>query len=187
MNSQKGEFINLCSGDEMMKKVHINKFNKATFVCPNCVKAKMVDVSKYIGLKNRTKVKSKCTCGCSWTSILERRKHYRMTVDIPCVCSQVGPRGLSEGVAMRIADLSSSGIKIKPHQYGTIKTSDYFFAAPILVDFYLKGNSDVHIRKTATARYISESCMGAEFDDSEKWDHNISAYLLGQKYPQAIR
>lgn len=171
----------------MIKKVHINKSNKATFVCPNCVKAKTVDVSKYIGLKNRTKVKSKCTCGCSWTSILERRKHYRMTVDIPCVCSQIGTGGSSKNIAMSVADLSSSGLKIKAHQDRTLKAFDFFNDAPILVEFYLNDKNGSYIRKTATTRHISKNYLGVEFDDSAQWDKLINAYILSQKYHQAIQ
>ena len=170
----------------MIKTVHINKSNEATFICPNCIKSKTVTVSKYIRSTNRTKVKSKCICGCSWTSILERRKHYRMAINIPCVCNQVGARRSSEGNAMRVVDLSSSGLKIKPHPNRTIKTSDYYFDDPILVAFHLRDKGETHIQKTAYAKHISEDYIGAEFDDSEQGDHTIGSYILSQRHHQAI-
>ncbi len=133
----------------MIKTVHINKSNEATFTCPNCIKTKTVDVSKYIRCNNRTNVKSTCICGCSWTSILENRKRYRMAVNLPCICSQMGARGTPGGIVMRVVDLSSSGLKIKPPQNKSINTSDYFFDDPILIAFHLRDKDRTHIQKAA--------------------------------------
>ena len=168
----------------MIKTVHVTKSNEATFICPNCIKSKTVNVYKYTKRNNRTKVKSTCTCGCSWTSLLERRKRYRMTVNIPCVCSQPGVRGSSESDAMRVADLSSSGVKIKPYPNRTIKISDYFFDNPILLAFHLRDKGETHIQKTVYARHICENYIGAEFDDSEQEDPIIGSYILSQRHHQ---
>jgi len=164
----------------MIKKIHINDSDEATFVCPNCDKTKTVDVSKYINVNSRTQVKSTCRCGCSWTSILERRKRYRMAVNIPCICNHMGARGSSESIPMRIADLSSNGLKIKPIKNGTIKTTDYFIDDPIIVDFHLEDNDKTHLKKTAYAKNISENHIGAQFDGSKHGDHIIGFYILGQ-------
>ena len=87
---------------------------------------------------------------------------------------------------MRVADLSSSGLKIKPHQNKTIKTSDYFFDDQILVVFHLKDKNETHIEKIAYAKHINENYIGAKFDDSEQEDHNIGSYILSQRHHQAI-
>lgn len=165
----------------MIKTVHVNKSNEATFICPNCIKSVTVTVSKYTKLNNRTKVKSKCTCGCAWTSILERRKHYRMAADIPCICSQVGTSIASEGKALKIVDLSSSGVKIKPHLNRTIKTDDDFFDNPILLAFHLRDKEETFVQKTAYARHICENYVGAEFDNAEQEDPAIGSYILSQR------
>jgi hypothetical protein len=170
----------------MIKTVHINKSNEATFICPNCIKSITVDVSKYTRCNNRTKVKSKCICGCSWTSILERRKRYRMAVDIPCICSQVWAWSASEGRAMKVVDLSSSGVKIKPYLNRTIETSDQFFDNPILLAFHLKDKDETHIQKKVYARHICENYIGAEFDDSGQEDPIIGSYILSQRHHQTI-
>ena len=105
-----------------------------------------------------------------------------MTVDIPCICSQVETRRPSESRAMRVADLSSSGIKIKPHPNRTIKTSDYFLNDPIRLDFNLKDRDETYIQKTAYAKHICEDYIGAEFDDSDQEDPIIGSYLLSQRH-----
>ena len=170
----------------MIKTVHIDKSNEATFTCPNCIKSKTVNVSKYMKRNNRTKVKSKCICGCSWTSILERRQRYRMVVDIPCICSQAGEWRASEGNAMRVVDLSSTGVKIKPYPNRTIRTSDKFFKNPILLAFHLKDKGGTYIQKTVYAKHICENHIGAEFDDAEKEDPLIGFYILSQRHHQTI-
>ena len=170
----------------MIKTVHINKSNEATFTCPNCIKSITVNVSRYTMVKSRTKVRSKCTCGCSWTSILERRKRYRMEVDIPCICSKAWERRASEGKAMKVVDLSSSGVKIKPHLNRTIDTTDRFFDSPMLIAFHLKDTDETHIQKTVHARHICENYIGAEFDESGQEDPIIGSYILSQRHHLTI-
>ena len=87
---------------------------------------------------------------------------------------------------MRVVDLSSSGLKIKPHQPRTIKTSDYSFNDQFLVAFHLRDEGETHIEKTAYAKHISENYIGAEFDDSQQEDHTIGSYILNQRHHQAI-
>ena len=170
----------------MIKTVHINKSDEATFICPNCIKSVTVNVSKYTRCNNRTKVKSKCICGCSWTSILERRKRYRMEVDIPCICSLGWKKSISEGKAMKVVDLSSSGVKIKPHLNRTIDTSDRFFENPVVLAFHLKDKGETHIQKTVHARHICEDYIGAEFDESGQEDPIIGSYILSQRHHLTI-
>ena len=79
---------------------------------------------------------------------------------------------------MRVVDLSSSGVKIKPHPNRTIETSDHFFDNPILLAFHLSDKGETHIQKTVYAKHICETYIGAEFDDSEQEDDIIGSYIL---------
>ena len=87
---------------------------------------------------------------------------------------------------MEVVDLSTSGLKIKPNQKRTIRTSDYYPDAPILVAFHLRDKDETHLEKIAYAKHISEDYIGAEFDESEQGDHTISSYILNQRHHQAI-
>ncbi len=166
----------------MIKKVHISDSNKATFVCPECFNTKTVDVTKYKRTITRTKVQSKCACGCFWTSIIERRNRYRLAISIPCICNHMNASGLSESTPMRIADLSASGLRLKPDQNRTIKTGSYSLGDPIMVDFYLEDQNKTHIKKMTYAKHIGESHIGTKFDNSSHGENStINSYILSHR------
>jgi hypothetical protein len=98
----------------------------------------------------------------------------------------MGTREFSESIPMRVVDLSSGGLKLKPIKSGTIKTSNYFFDDPIIVDFHLEDHGKTHIKKTAYTKHISDSHIGAEFDSSKQGDHTIGSYILSQRRYQMI-
>ena len=87
---------------------------------------------------------------------------------------------------MKVVDLSSSGVKIKPHLNRAIETSDRFFDNPILLAFHLKDKDETHIQKTVYAKHICEDHIGAEFDDAGQEDPVIGSYILSQRHHLTI-
>jgi len=165
-----------------MKKVHISDSNKATFVCPDCFNIKTVDVTRYKQTLSRTKVKSKCTCGCFWTSILERRNRYRLATSIPCICNHKNANGSFECIPMRITDLSASGLRLELDRNRTNKTVSYSLGDPIMVDFYLEDQNNTHIKKITYAKHIGERHIGIEFDSSSHRENTtINSYILSHR------
>jgi len=170
----------------MIKKIHISKSKEAVFVCPGCGKTKTVKFSKYSRSGNRNKVKASCKCGCIWTSILEKRKYYRMIVDVPCSCRHIGARGISESYSMRVVSLSSGGLRLKPDKNTTLQSSSYVLGGPVFVDFHLGYNHKAHVKKAVIIRHIGENHIGAEFNASNKGDPAISAYMFNQRHHQVV-
>ena len=170
----------------MIKKIHISNSKEAIFVCPSCSETKTVNVSKYSRSGNRPKVKATCKCGCIWTSILEKRKYYRMTVNVPCSCRHIGARGISESYAMRVVSLSTGGLRLKPDKNITFQSSSYVLGVPVFVDFHLGNNHKEHVKTAVTIRNIGENHIGAEFKDSNKGDHAISSYMFNQRHHQVV-
>lgn len=170
----------------MIKKIHLSNSKEATFVCPSCSKTKTVNVSKYSQSGKRPKVKATCECGCVWTSILEKRKCYRMKVNIPCSCRHVGARGISESYAMRVVSLSTGGLRLKPDKNITFPSSSYVLGGPVFVDFHLGNNHKEHVKRAVIIRHIGENHIGAEFNESNKKDHTISAYMFNQRHHQVV-
>jgi hypothetical protein len=60
----------------------------AMFVCPECFKAKTVDVSKQADKGGSLKVNCKCPCGHSYTVMLDKRKHDRVVITLPGIFVQ---------------------------------------------------------------------------------------------------
>jgi len=166
----------------MMKKVHITDSNMATFVCPACYNAKTADVSRYKNANKRTKVKSKCECGCKWKTILERRNRYRLGVNIPCTCHHIGANGFSENFPMRIANISSSGLRLESHVNRNINASEYSLDEPIIVNFYLENQNKTPIEKITYTKHICRDHIGTAFDDSWQGDTDmINSYILSHR------
>lgn len=168
----------------MLKKVHTSDAKTATFVCPRCDNTKTVDVSRYIEVCARTRVRSKCTCGCTWTSILERRKSFRIAVNFPGVCMHRGAKRPVDSMPVSIVDLSSTGLRIEQGDSHGIDASDYRLDDLISVEFHLSDPTRTHIRKTAFVKNISPQCIGAEFEASKQRDPVIGSYILSQRLYQ---
>ena len=65
----------------MIEKIYMVD-GKASFTCPVCSQRKTESVSQYLKQETTVEIESTCICGHTWTSILERRKHYRKPVKL---------------------------------------------------------------------------------------------------------
>ena len=164
----------------MYKKVFVSKSNEATFVCPKCNKAKTtVDVSKYKHVQRRIKVKSRCICGYSWASLLDRRKFFRLGTDISCACSKTGLSSFFKYISMKIVDLSPGGLKLESDEKEKDRAHANFFKSPFNVSFHLGENKEDHIKKTVHPIRITKTHVCAEFDELERRNSTIISYILG--------
>jgi hypothetical protein len=164
----------------MYQKVHISKSNEATFVCPKCDKTRTVDISKYKHVQSTIKVRSRCICGYSWTSILERRRDYRAKINIPCVCSKTWANKSVENISMKIVDLSFGGLKLESDDGEKTPVHDIFFRSPFTVDFYLGENNMQHFKKTVHPLHKTKTHIGVGFDEPERGSPAITSYMLRQ-------
>ena len=97
----------------MDQKVYLTDSNQATFICPQCCKTKTVDLSKFAHCSKTVKINSKCSCGHQWTSVLEKRKQYRKTVNFTGTYDYIKNDKVVDRGGMRIVDLSNGGAKVK--------------------------------------------------------------------------
>lgn len=171
----------------MQIKVHISGTKTATFACPRCDNTRTVDVSRYAKGGARARVRSKCTCGCAWTSILERRKSFRISVDIPGRCMYRGDGGQARSIPVRITELSSTGLRIEAGNANPILPSNDHHDDLVAVDFHLNDRNRTHIWKTAYVKNVNQGRIGAEFADSKQADLAIGAFIWGQRSVQADR
>lgn len=154
------------------RKVFINTENMATFVCPECMKSKTTNVSKYKNIDRAVRVKCNCDCGHTYSVMLERRKYYRKETNLPGVYKS---KRLGRGKLV-ILDISRFGLKFD------ITSGRYPMIEDVLVvEFTLDDSHKSFISKEVVVKKVYESTIGAEFitvDSSSDSDRRIGFYLM---------
>jgi len=158
----------------MVTKVYISATNTATIVCPKCEKTKTVDVGRYIELNQTVRVKSKCTCGNTWTSVLEKRRQYRKSVNFPGVYKYFEDGQEVDKGTMAVIDLSLTGIKLKLNV-----ERDFKVDSRLQVEFHLDDNRRTLMRRTVHVKNVSGLYVGVAFSASEPQDPALGFYLMG--------
>lgn len=154
------------------RKVFINADNQATFVCPECQRSSVRDVSQYTHIDKAVRVKCQCECGHSYFVSLERRKHYRKEISLPGIFkSQAIGRG-----QMTIKDISRFGLKFE------VKSGRCpYLDEVVIVEFYLDDSHNTFISKEAVIKKVHNMTVGAEFcsiNSSNQADRRLGFYLM---------
>ncbi len=152
------------------KKAFINRNNQATFVCPSCGDAKVVDVSQFLAIKKPVRFKRKCRCGQITPFLLERRQYYRKPVDIPGTCRILKS---NTEIPVRIRDLSRSGLKIDLIGDAPLALEDKLF-----VEFRLDNKQRTLIQREVIIRKIFGLSLGTEFTSRDPNNPIDKAYDL---------
>lgn len=157
----------------MVEKVYITKSNMATFICPQCEKTLTVNVSKYAQMEQTVKVKSKCVCGNTWVSVLEKRKQYRKGANLKGIYKYiVDGREMDRG-KMTIMDISAGGVKLKLDVDRNLKTGDL-----LELEFKLDDPKQTLMQKAVVIRNASNPYFGAAFKDADSYDPVLGFYLM---------
>jgi hypothetical protein len=158
---------------QSIRKVFVNRDNEGEVVCPNCGKAKTVNISNQ--RMSPKPIRVKCQCGYSFTIILEYRQYQRKTVSIPgrIFSRQSGMH--SEDVMVTSLSITGVGFEIKSTQ--GIKAEDVYEIA-----FTLDDEIYTIVREEIIVKRIAGSYIGAEFADQEKYHHELDFYLTPQLF-----
>lgn len=175
-----------------MEKAYLDENNSITLHCPGCGLIKEVDVSAYLEKDGPIKLSYRfhcdnCTCGhkdckeCSnnnctngHTNVIEveRRKFFRKKVNL--AGSLTDRSGRSQ--AIRVIDLSRSGVKIK------LFTQHRFTSGTRLVaEFTLDNARKTSVKKEIIVRKYEDNIVDGEFLLSENVDASdkaIGFYLM---------
>ncbi|MEA3446398.1 MAG: PilZ domain-containing protein [Bacteroidota bacterium] len=164
----------------MTQKVYINGNSSVTVICPQCHKNKTINPSDNKETDNIAMLKCQCDCGHSYTVMLERRKFYRKSTNLPGAYSYKktnlpgiyihedrDDRGL-----MTVINISRSGLKIRLNM-----TRDFNFGDRLRVEFNLDDRDRSSIKKSVIVRNVEKKFIGVEFANIEHFD-KLGAYLL---------
>jgi len=157
----------------MIEKVYVTNTNMATFICPQCKKTLTVNVSKYAQMEQTVKVKSKCSCGNKWTSVLEKRKQYRKSVNLPGIYQYIVDGKEKDRGKLTITDISAGGVKLKLDVDRKLKTGHI-----LNLEFKLDDSKQTLMKKTVIIRNASSPYFGAAFKDAGSYDPVMGFYLM---------
>ena len=158
----------------MIKTVYISQTNHATFTCPECEATKTVDVTRYAQMEQTVKVKSKCGCGNTWTSVLEKRKVYRKRVSLPGTFTRFVNNNPVHKGSMEVTDISAGGLKIKLLEIVDLEMND-----KLQVEFQLDDARQTPISKNVLVKNIDGVYIGVAFSRAETDDPALGFYLMG--------
>ena len=127
-------------------------------------------------------IESTCTCGYTWTSILERRKHFRKPVKLRGHYSFRNDVFLEEGLSagsfvgkgkMKVVDLSLKGLKIELKKKPELHINDL-----LSVEFRLKDRKRTVIRENASVKSINGRFVGSAFGPEVAANTSLGFFLL---------
>ena len=160
----------------MTQTVFVADNNIATLVCPECNASKNTDVTKYKDLEKLVRLKIKCTCGSSYSVMLERRRHYRKKTNLPGTYVYSSAGGQQQKGPMTVTEISRGGVRLK-----VMVLPKFEIGATFYVEFHLDDKQQTLIKKKVTARMLAERFIGAEFcsiDSSDPSDKALGFYLF---------
>jgi hypothetical protein len=157
----------------MLPKVFIAGNNTATFVCPQCGNATTADVAKYASIDQAVTVKCRCSCGNQFDVSLEKRRQYRKPTDLPGMFYFTRPNGEMDKGAMRVKDISSTGLKLKLNV-----ARDFKLGAYLRVEFHLDDKRRTHMDKQVIVRNVNGNYVGTAFAEDQGGDPNLGFYLM---------
>ena len=157
----------------MVEKVYITDSNTATFICPQCKKTLTVNVGKYAQMENTVKVKSKCSCGNQWVSVLEKRKQYRKGANLKGIYKYIVDGKEMDRGKMTVIDISAGGVKLKLDVGRDLKAGHL-----LELEFKLDDSKQTPITKTVVIRNADNPYFGAAFRDADLYDPVMGFYLM---------
>jgi len=156
----------------MAETVYVTESNTAVFRCPQCQRAKTVDVSTFAESKSPLRFKLTCPCGHVASVVLEKRKRYRKGAHLPGTYVHYvngQPRGKG---AMTVKDLSTNGMKLVLNGSTTIAPGDL-----LKLEFRLDDAQRSLVQKKVVVRNVSDNFIGTEFAATESLDKALGFYL----------
>ena len=92
-------------------RIFINDRGEGTFICPACNKGVIKDLSQFSEIQKAVRLKCKCSCGNAYRVLLERRRHFRKSVNLVGMYVFQGGKGTPIKGLIKIRDISQSGIQ----------------------------------------------------------------------------
>ena len=156
----------------MAETVYITDSNTAVFRCPQCQRAKTLDVSAFGEFKSPLRFKLTCPCGHVASAVLEKRKRFRKGTHLPgTYVHYVNGQPQGKGT-MKVEDLSTNGLKLLLTGSRTIAPGDQ-----LKIEFRLDDAQRSLVQKKVVVRNVRDNYVGTEFAATDTLDKALGFYL----------
>jgi hypothetical protein len=158
----------------MVEKTFLSDSNTAQFICIACNRQFIVDMTEYLNIPSIVKIKVKCKCGHSWTTAIEKRRHFRKNVHLTGTY-KYREHGKEDAYgSMTVLNISRKGLKIKLHDdEHHFKDGDW-----LEVTFRLDNQTRTLLKRMVHVKNVFGNCLGVAFSDTKHEDADIGFYLL---------
>jgi len=158
-----------------MVKIYINEDNTAVFICPECQKTSVKDVTKYAALNIIPRLKAKCTCGHSYEVFLEKRKKFRKLTDLPGTYKYIPEDSSTQEYTgtMFVKDMSYTGLRIKLQLMPRFKVGDTLW-----IEFRLDDANRSQVKKKVVVKNMKGLTAGLEYTSPQNHDSVLGFYLF---------
>lgn len=157
----------------MTQKITIDSIDTAVFVCPECNKTKVLQLSSYRVTKPQTRVKCKCTCGHSDVVLLEKK--YACIKETKLTGTYTTSEKTKSSGRMIIKKLNSKGLMLKTNLEQNILPGLKMF-----LEFVLDDAKQSIVKKEVVVKAKKGKYLSAEFTSEEHYD-NLGPYLFFNK------
>jgi len=157
---------------EKERRVFINDKGQGTFICPACEKGVIRDLSQFTEIKSAVRLKCKCNCGNVYRVLVERRRHFRKSVNLVGMFIYRGAKKAPPKGLIKILDISQSGIC-----FSVNAIPEFEVGSKLTLEFTLDDEEHSQVQEDCTVRRIRSNIVGVEFD---KLDHygKLGRYLF---------
>ena len=156
------------------KKIFMTDDHTGTMYCEKCQRSFTVDLSPFVQMPKQPRIKSKCPCGHSWTTVVEKRRHYRKPVKLAGVYTYRPEGRPPRKGSVTVADISKSGLRLMFSKPLDCKNGDCMD-----LEFHLDDRNRTFINKTVVVQGVFSPYVGVAFGPQESEDRKIGFYLFG--------
>jgi len=157
----------------MVERVYPSASNTVNIICQECKKTKTVDVSKIANTSRTVKIKSTCSCGHNWTTIIERRRQYRKIVNLPGTYDHVKDEKVLDRGGMKVVDISGGGVRLKLNVERNLQVGDH-----LDIEFHIDDSNRTLIKKSVVVRNVNGVYVGTSFRLAVAYDPVLGYYLM---------
>ena len=157
----------------MEQRILIDSLDTARFVCPECSREKIMQLSEYSINRQHTKVKCRCRCGHSYMVVLE--KQIESIQDTQLLGTYISNGRIRCSGKMIIKKLNSKGLMLK-----TNIEQNLWPGLKLFLEFVLDDPKQSIVKKEVVVKAKKGKYLSAEFTSDDHYD-NLGPYLFFNK------